>query len=176
MGKPTGYVTKSPLGPNLLVAPVFVPVEEETEYYLPAGRWTSFFHPERTVQGPMWIKEMVPLDEIPVWVRPGSILCLGPENTGRPDYDYTKGLEVRIYELDDGQTAQAKIPVGRGAENAGVLRARREGSVIRLGVLEGDLELSAALVLGSGGSKASGNVVTEISLEKDEWDILIKIE
>ncbi|KAJ3515567.1 hypothetical protein NLJ89_g1674 [Agrocybe chaxingu] len=43
------------LGPNLLVAPVFVPLNEETEYYLPAGRWTSFFHPERTIDGPKWV-------------------------------------------------------------------------------------------------------------------------
>jgi alpha-glucosidase (family GH31 glycosyl hydrolase) len=49
------------LGPSLLVAPVFVVAEEETEYYIPAGRWTSFFHPERTVQGPLWIKEIVRL-------------------------------------------------------------------------------------------------------------------
>lgn len=47
------------LGPSLLVAPVFVDVKEESEYYIPAGRWTSFFHPERTVQGPVWIKEVV---------------------------------------------------------------------------------------------------------------------
>jgi alpha-glucosidase (family GH31 glycosyl hydrolase) len=47
------------LGPSLLVAPVFVDVEEESEYYLPAGRWTSFFHPDRTEQGPVWIKEIV---------------------------------------------------------------------------------------------------------------------
>ena len=39
------------LGPSLLVAPSFVPDTEITEYYLPAGRWTSFYHPQRVVQG-----------------------------------------------------------------------------------------------------------------------------
>ena len=82
------------LGPSLLVAPVFVPDGEESEYYLPAGRWTSFFHPERTLVGPPWVKEVVPMDEIPVWVRPGSVLALGPAGTGRPDYEYAKSVSL----------------------------------------------------------------------------------
>lgn len=61
------------LGPSLLVAPSFVSASELTEYYLPAGHWTSFFSPQRVVQGPTWIKEKVALDDIPLWVR---------ENTG----------------------------------------------------------------------------------------------
>ena len=85
------------LGPSLLVAPVFVPLGETSEYYLPQGRWTSFFHPERTLVGPTWVKEVVPIDEIPVWVRPGSVLCLGPSNMGRPDYNLSQDLEVQVY-------------------------------------------------------------------------------
>ncbi|KAF7295119.1 Glycoside hydrolase family 31 protein [Mycena indigotica] len=100
------------LGPSLLVAPVFVDEKEETEYYIPSGIWTSFFHPERTVQGPIWIKEVVPLDELPVWVRPGTVLCLGPEKIGRPDYDYTKNIQVRAYQLAEGQIVQANIADG----------------------------------------------------------------
>ena len=53
------------LGPNLLVAPVFVPEGEESEYYLPPGRWTSFFHPTRTIEGPLRAKE-VPSTTTPV--------------------------------------------------------------------------------------------------------------
>lgn len=53
------------LGPSVLVAPVFTPLEEgDHEYYLPKGVWTSFGS-DRTVQGPKWIKERVELDEIP---------------------------------------------------------------------------------------------------------------
>nr|GAT61247.1 glycoside hydrolase family 31 protein [Mycena chlorophos] len=111
------------LGPSLLVAPVFVDQNEESEYYIPAGVWTSFFHPEHTVQGPVWVKEIVPLDEIPVWVRPGSVLALGPEKTGRPDYDYTQGLEVRVYRLAEGQVVETNIA---GAGSASVARIRTE--------------------------------------------------
>ncbi|KAH8108115.1 alpha-glucosidase [Cristinia sonorae] len=111
------------LGPSLLVAPVFVPEGEVSEYYIPAGRWTSFWDPSRYVDGPIWMKEIVPISEIPVWVRPGSVLCLGPPGTGRPDYDYTIGLEVRVYEIISGQTIVAEIPSGRGDEIAGYVRA-----------------------------------------------------
>lgn len=118
------------LGPSLLVAPVFVPQEEEAEYYLPAGRWTSFWDSSRTIQGPVWVKERVALDDIPVWVRPGSALCLGPEKTGRPDYDFTSGVEVRLYQLQDGQTVSAAIPSQEGTKMAGTITATKRGDEI----------------------------------------------
>ncbi|THH33989.1 hypothetical protein EUX98_g316 [Antrodiella citrinella] len=111
------------LGPSLLVAPVFVPEGEETEYYIPAGRWTSFFYPDRFVDGPCWIKEVVPIDEIPVWVRPGSVLCLGPPGVGRPDYNYTVDLEVQTYEVPIGQSIGVDIPSGRSNHIAGYVKA-----------------------------------------------------
>lgn len=111
------------LGPSLLVVPVFVPEGEETEYYIPAGRWTSFFYPDRFVDGPRWIKEVVPIDDIPVWVRPGSVLCLGPPGIGRPDYDYSVQLEVQAYEVPRGQTVIADIPSGRADEIVGYVKA-----------------------------------------------------
>lgn len=105
---------------------MFVPLGEKTEYYIPAGIWTSFFHPERTLKGPLWVREHVPIDEIPVWVRPGSVLVLGPETTGRPDYDYTKGLEVRAYQLEeDGPAVIVNIPSGKGVAIAGKISVKR---------------------------------------------------
>ncbi|TCD60214.1 hypothetical protein EIP91_010536 [Steccherinum ochraceum] len=113
------------LGPSLLVAPVFVPDGEESEYYIPAGRWTSFWDPGRTVLGPVWIKEVVPMDEIPVWVRPGSVLCLGPSGMGRPDYDYSVNLQVQAYEIAPGQTVAVDVPTGIADNVAGYVRAER---------------------------------------------------
>ncbi len=129
-------------GPNLLVAPVFVPEHEESEYYLPAGTWTSFFHPERSVVGPTWIKEVVPIDEIPVWVRPGSVLALGPAGVGRPDYEYAKELEVQVYELADGQVVETTIPTGKGSEKAGVVKVERKQGEVFVEVVSGDVQLS----------------------------------
>lgn len=118
----TDYAT----GPNLLVAPVFVPLGEESEYYVPAGKWTSFWDAQKTIEGPKWVREHVPIDEIPVLVRPGSVLVLGPEGTGQADYDYTRGLEVRAYGLEvDGPPVVVDVPVGKGTGLAGKIRVTK---------------------------------------------------
>lgn len=114
------------LGRSLLVAPVFVPDGEQTEYYLPAGRWTEFMT-GRTVDGPRWMCEKVALEDIPLWIRPGSVICLGPPKTGRPDYELARGVEVRVYELAEGETSEIGVPTGRGAALAGSVRATRKG-------------------------------------------------
>lgn len=129
------------LGPSLLVAPVFVPQGEETEYYVPAGRWTSLFEPTRTIAGPVWINEVVPLDEIPVWVQPNTVLIMGPEKTKKPDYDYTKGLEVQLYEIQEGATLQVDVPAGSGKEIAGTVVVKREQDEITVQVDNGTLGL-----------------------------------
>lgn len=137
------------LGPSLLVAPVFVPQGEDTEYYVPAGRWTSFFHPQRFIQGPIWVQEAIPLDEIPVWVRPGTILCLGPRGVGRPDYDYAQGLDVQLYELEDGQKVETEVPTGSGTEIAGIIKAEKREGQLQVKV-EGNLELASVTLLQGG--------------------------
>lgn len=137
------------LGSGLLVAPVFVPEGEESEYYLPKGRWTSFFNPQRTLDGPTWVREVIPLNEIPVWVRPGTTLVLGPENMGRPDYDYTKDLDVRVYELEDGQTASAEVPTGYGTSIAGTVTFKRQEGIITVDT-KGQIQLASACAYSGG--------------------------
>lgn len=138
------------LGPNLLVAPVFVPEGEDSEYYLPAGKWTSFFHPERVAEGPTWVKEVVPLDEIPVWVRPGSVLCLGPAGVGRPDYALAKDLEVQVYELPEGQIAEVEVPTGIGKEIAGTIRVEIRDGRPFMDVSGGTISVSATALVAGG--------------------------
>ncbi|KAI0781168.1 alpha-glucosidase [Trametes elegans] len=137
------------LGPSLLVAPVFVPAGEESEYYLPAGRWTSFFHPSRTYTGPAWVREVVPIDELPVWVRQGSVLCLGPGGIGRPDYKFASGVEVQVYELDEGQV-RVEVPVGKGAECAGTVEAALQGGQVVVRVTSGKVGLASLSYFASG--------------------------
>ena len=139
------------LGPSLLVAPVFVPEGEDTEYYVPAVRWTSFFHPQRTVDGPRWVQEVVPLAEIPVYVRPGTLLCLGPAGTGRPDYDYAgAGLEVQVYEFEEGQTAKTAVPSGKGNETAGVVEAKVQDGELVVSVASGSVALASVSYFAGG--------------------------
>ncbi|KAJ4501622.1 alpha-glucosidase [Lentinula lateritia] len=134
------------MGPSLLVAPVFVPQEEETEYYIPAGRWTNFWDHSRTVVGPIWIKERVALDEIPVWVRPGTLLLRGPPNTGRPDYDYGKDLRVELFDVAEGETL-AKVPGGV------VIRADRQNGKIKVTIIEGKASINSIFSVGAGGKE-----------------------
>ncbi|KAJ8515514.1 hypothetical protein ONZ45_g7061 [Pleurotus djamor] len=147
-------------GPSLLVAPVFVPLGEESVYYLPAGKWTSFFHPERVVQGPIWIREQVPIDEIPVWVRQGSVLVLGAAGLGRPDYDYTTGLYVQAYELENGQTAETTVHAVDQSGVAATVKVVKEGSEVKV-TLNGKGSLASFDVY-SGGVRSSKELLGQI--------------
>ncbi|KAJ7581120.1 alpha-glucosidase [Mycena floridula] len=132
------------LGPSLLVAPVLVPVDEETEYYIPAGRWTYLWsNGTRTIDGPIWIKERVALNDIPVWVRPGTVLCMGPQGIGRPDYDYAKSVRVQVYGLSEGQVVEARIPAEKSTASAAILRAERNGDQVLLKVTDGKCDLAS---------------------------------
>jgi len=89
--------------------------DSEVEYYIPAGKWTSFWDPSVTVVGPRWVKETnVPLDTIPIFVRPGSVLPLGPFDVKTPDYSYTEDIELRAYGLEEGQNVEVVLPTGKG--------------------------------------------------------------
>ena len=156
------------LGPSLLVAPVFVPEGEESVYYLPAGRWTSFFRPSRTQQGPAWVRETVPIDEIPVWVRQGSVLCLGPAGVGRPDYDFASGVEVQVYELEEGQIVQAEVPVGKGTGIAGVVQAKLSGGELTVNVASGQVALASLSYFANG-------QVKKVDVGKDENVVSLKL-
>ncbi|KAH7104869.1 alpha-glucosidase [Auriculariales sp. MPI-PUGE-AT-0066] len=137
------------LGPYLLVAPVYVPENEETEFYLPAGKWTELTT-GRTVSGPTWVRETVPLDSIPVWVRQGSIIALGPSGQGRPDYELSKGVEVRVYELVDGQTVEAAVPSGKDQAFGGSIKVSRRGDEIIIETVGNNVSLAGVGVFVEG--------------------------
>ena len=87
------------MGSGLLAAPILQDVESRS-VYLPKDRWFGFGtnHP---IEGPTTISVTAKLDEIPIYVRAGTILPLGPvvqftgEKTDAP-------LEVEIYPGKDG--------------------------------------------------------------------------
>ncbi|HEY7123787.1 MAG TPA: glycoside hydrolase family 31 protein [Ktedonobacterales bacterium] len=65
------------LGRDLLAAPIYQPGQSTRRLYLPAGEWASFWSGERW-QGRRWVDVRAPLDELPLFVRGGAILPLGP--------------------------------------------------------------------------------------------------
>jgi alpha-D-xyloside xylohydrolase len=114
------------LGDSLLVAPVFN-ADGETAYYVPAGVWTHL-QTGREVAGPGWVRETVPFDQVPVLVRPGTVLPLGTEQD-RPDYAYADGVTLAVYRLADGAAVTVSVPGLDGEEAASFVVSRGGGTV-----------------------------------------------
>lgn len=88
------------VGRGLLAAPVLT-TGGKRRVYLPAGTWYDF-HNGTKLQGPQTLSLTVPLDGIPLYVRAGSLLPLGPvmQSTGQAPTD---PLELRIYPGTDAR-------------------------------------------------------------------------
>jgi alpha-D-xyloside xylohydrolase len=88
-------------GPALLVSPVEQDLTRERPVYLPKNaQWYDFWTGERS-NGGQQLQSSAPLDRIPLYVRAGSILPLGPDEEyadEKPDGPF----ELRIYEGADG--------------------------------------------------------------------------
>ncbi|UUZ80284.1 alpha-xylosidase [Paenibacillus sp. P26] len=111
------------LGDSLLVAPIFNE-EGRASYYLPKGTWTNFITGER-LEGGIWHDEKHAYLSIPPLVRPNSIVAVGSVKD-RPDYDYADGVELHVFELEDGQSASARIVDRKGTVQATVTASRAE--------------------------------------------------
>lgn len=79
-------------------------------------------------QGPTWVRETHDALSIPLLVRPNTVIAVGGEDR-RPDYDYSDGVTLHLYALDDGATCTAVIPTLAGA-TAAIFTAQRLGNVI----------------------------------------------
>ena len=64
------------LGEHLLVAPIY-DTSNRRRAYLPAGRWTDWWTGE-SFDGGRWIAVDAPLDQLPLWIRDGGVIALGP--------------------------------------------------------------------------------------------------
>ncbi|MGN0427300.1 MAG: alpha-xylosidase [Agathobacter sp.] len=88
------------LGSSLLVAPIF---NEEGigEYYLPKteGVWTDFFTGEQQ-EGGQWYSRTCGYCDIPLMVRPNSIVAIGARDDG-PEYAYEEDVVLKVFGLND---------------------------------------------------------------------------
>ncbi len=144
------------LGDSLLTAPIFNE-EGMADYYLPAGRWTDFFTGEVKTGG-SWRKEKHGYLSVPLLVKENSIVALGARDD-RPDYDYGDGVELRIYELEDGVRVSDVV---FGMDNAEEVKmsAERAGNVITVNVMS-DKAYSVRLVNRKAVSVAGGDMTLE---------------
>jgi alpha-D-xyloside xylohydrolase len=87
-------------GPAFLVNPVTEPGATERSVYLPEGVWYDFWSGVKA-QGAKTLTVPAPLERMPLFVRAGSIVPLGPEvewSTQKP----VDPIEVRVYRGADG--------------------------------------------------------------------------
>jgi alpha-D-xyloside xylohydrolase len=87
-------------GPALLVNPVTEPGATARHLYLPKGRWYNFWNGE-PLEGGRAVDVPAPLEQMPLFVKSGAILPLGP------DIEYARQapggpIELRIYAGADG--------------------------------------------------------------------------
>ena len=126
------------LGEALLVAPVFSD-SGEVDFYLPelgGGLWTNLLGGEKRAGG-RWVRETHGFLSLPLYVAPGTVLPWGAE-TERPDYDYARGVTLRVFELADGASAAFVVPTPAGGVAArGVVE--RSGGTYTASVTEGAL-------------------------------------
>ncbi len=111
------------LGARLLVAPIFsesrAPVTRNL--YLPAGEWVDFWTDER-IAGGAYITRGCELDTIPLYVRAGTMLALGPERSFIGN-EIPDELTVEVYPGAEG-TAQVVWDADGNASHLRLQRSR----------------------------------------------------
>jgi alpha-D-xyloside xylohydrolase len=88
-------------GPAILVNPVTEPGAPSRRLYLPRAKWYDFWR-GTAVEGGHSLEAPAPLDRIPLYVRAGSILPLGPEEQWAAQKP-ADPIEVRVYRGADGE-------------------------------------------------------------------------
>jgi alpha-D-xyloside xylohydrolase len=87
-------------GPAFLASPVTEPGATQRHIYLPKGKWYDFWR-GAAVEGGKFADVPAPLDRLPLYVRAGSIVPMGPEE----EYSNQKPaepIELRVYPGADG--------------------------------------------------------------------------
>ena len=123
-------------GDSFLVAPV-VRYDHRCRVYLPAGDWLDYWTKE-TISGPRWLDLEVPLDTLPLWVRAGAILPLGPEmaHTGE------KSLDPLTLELYQPEGEAATVVYDEDRPDIPVRYTRQAGSLtVEVGPSPGRVEI-----------------------------------
>jgi alpha-glucosidase (family GH31 glycosyl hydrolase) len=136
-------------GDDILVAPVTRGGVTHWPVYLPKGVWHDFWTNE-VFRGPLWVSIPAPLDRLPLFVRSGAILPLGPVAQhwdGRPPAEmtilvYPDGQSSFTLYEDDGETNSYRtdgfVLTGFDCETS------PEGLRIRIGASQGRTNLGAA--------------------------------
>lgn len=106
-------------GKNILVAPV-MREEEQRMHYLPEGLWYDFFSKEAS-HGGRWVTRDCPLERIPVWLKGGAVIPLGPAVQSTQELRQDTPLEWLVM-LDAGKQADGLFHLDK--HSSGSMAAR----------------------------------------------------
>jgi alpha-D-xyloside xylohydrolase len=116
-------------GDAFLVAPVVTPAKRR-QVYLPHGSWFDYWTKER-VPGGRWLEVEAPLETLPLWVKAGAILPMGPEMA----YVDERPLDPLTLELYlDESVPESELLIHDEARPAIAARYRREGQALTVEV------------------------------------------
>src|SRR5437667_368902 len=87
-------------GPAFLVNPVTEPGANSRRVYLPKAKWFDFWT-GTSADGPRTVDAAAPIEKLPLFVRAGSILLMGPEKEWSTE-KAEDPMELRIYRGADG--------------------------------------------------------------------------
>jgi len=83
-------------GSEFLVAPV-MNSDNRRDIYLPEGLWVNFFTGQRLEGGRWYYNVEVPLDQMPVFARPGALIKMYPDEVdSTDDMDMSKAITIEI--------------------------------------------------------------------------------
>jgi alpha-D-xyloside xylohydrolase len=161
------------LGDSLLAAPVFSH-EGNVSYYVPEGKWTNLLN-GNVVEGPRWVREAHDFMSLPLLVRPNSVIPIG-NRTDKPDYEYSEGVTLQVYQLEDGKTATVEIPTPDGKIETS-FALKRAGNVIHV-QRQGSSKAWNVLVVGvdsvENAEIINGSALIKSSKEDSELDIRLR--
>lgn len=144
------------LGDSLLVAPIFND-KSMAKFYLPEGKWTNYFTGE-VKEGGKWYRETVPYTEIPLYVKPGTLLALGAKE--QAVYDYEDNVTLKLYELTDGKSASTVV-YGQDRTKRLEASVTRNGDSYRISVKGSAM---GEIVIGDQKVRFVGDLETEITI------------
>ena len=87
-------------GPAFLVNPITQPGATRRDLYLPQGKWYDFWS-GKMLQGSQTVQAEAPIERMPLYIRAGSIVPMGPEiewSTQKP----ADPIELRVYRGANG--------------------------------------------------------------------------
>jgi alpha-D-xyloside xylohydrolase len=145
-------------GDDFLVAPVCADTEDVL-VYLPEGRWVDYWS-KVTHAGPGWFTVHAPLDTLPLFVREGAMIPMGPP-TQFVEEKSLDPLTLDVYPADEGAFSLLDERIGPVEMR---YRLEREGINLYLDGYHGGVEAQVNLVPSPWDVRVNG-------LKIDEWEM-----